>query len=39
MAASARRVFVSYIHEEAAVAAVIRDWIEDAFKGSGGSES
>jgi hypothetical protein len=28
---SSRRVFVSHIHEEAALAGVIRTWVEDAF--------
>lgn len=32
---SPRRVFVSHIHEEAALATVLRDWVIDAFKGSG----
>jgi hypothetical protein len=32
---SARRVFVSHIHEEVALATVLRDWVTDAFRGSG----
>jgi len=35
MAARPRGVFVSHIHEEAAVASVIREWINDAFRGHG----
>jgi hypothetical protein len=35
MAAHRARVFVSHIHEEAPVAGVIRNWVNDAFTGSG----
>jgi len=35
MAGTRRRIFVSHIHEEAALAKVICDWATDAFKGSG----
>jgi hypothetical protein len=35
MGAAPRRVFVSHIHEEAALATLLRDWVIDAFKGSG----
>lgn len=30
-----RRVFVSHIHEEAAVAGIIREWVTDVFSGYG----
>lgn len=33
--ATGRQVFISHIHEESAVAAVIREWVNKVFEGSG----